>query len=223
LSESDIAELRREVEAGKRPRVFATAASGLGAGTSGQVIAVRDPAEREFVVVRIGGDELPFAPEDLSRTRAGAVEGRPRPASRRAPTPRVDRGHAAPPPASTRSPDAPAPAPATPVKAAAQPRPQRAKRGQRAQASLAVTVRYADGRWTVEAARGARTVVKAAPVRAGHALQLIEQLDMPAVTELVADAVAAGRDDAERRARELREQLAAAEAELADYERRPAT
>ncbi|MFI5959659.1 hypothetical protein [Cryptosporangium sp. NPDC051539] len=65
LSTADLDTLRTQVEAGRKPKVQFTSAAGQVAGQIGQVIRFDDPSTDEWVVVRFGRDELPFAPTDL--------------------------------------------------------------------------------------------------------------------------------------------------------------
>src|SRR5918995_3798181 len=66
LSAVDLETLRAAVDAGRKPKVTFTAAAGQIAGKTGQVLRLEDPnASDEWVVVRFGKDELPFAPSDL--------------------------------------------------------------------------------------------------------------------------------------------------------------
>lgn len=65
LSTADLDTLRTAVEAGRKPKVQFTLSAGQVAGQIGQVVRFDDPAADEWVVVRFGRDELPFAPGDL--------------------------------------------------------------------------------------------------------------------------------------------------------------
>ncbi|WP_035859566.1 hypothetical protein [Cryptosporangium arvum] len=65
LSTADLDSLRTAVEAGRKPKVQFTSAAGQIAGQIGQVVRLDDPSADEWVVVRFGRDELPFAPTDL--------------------------------------------------------------------------------------------------------------------------------------------------------------
>jgi hypothetical protein len=70
LSDDDVAALRAALADGGRPRVRLGASAGLPAGTTGQVVRLDDPAQtKEFVVVRVNGDDLPFAPSELVPAR----------------------------------------------------------------------------------------------------------------------------------------------------------
>src|SRR3954466_8649369 len=66
LSAAELEGLRNAVTNGRKPKVTFTSAAGQIAGSQGQIIRFEDPgASDEWVVVRFGKDELPFAPSDL--------------------------------------------------------------------------------------------------------------------------------------------------------------
>src|SRR2546423_9192925 len=69
LSTADVEQLRTAVTAGRKPKVRFRPTAGQMAGEVGQVIRLDDPATDEWVVVRFGRDELPFAPTDLEIDR----------------------------------------------------------------------------------------------------------------------------------------------------------
>src|SRR5215468_5242296 len=66
LSAADINLIRSTLSSGRKPKVVFTSSAGQIAGQSGQVVDLLDPASDEWVVVRFGRDELPFAPADLA-------------------------------------------------------------------------------------------------------------------------------------------------------------
>jgi hypothetical protein len=67
LSSADLDAIRAALANNRRPKVVFTAAAGQIAGQTGQVIELTDPADSpEWIVVRFGHDELPFAPSDLA-------------------------------------------------------------------------------------------------------------------------------------------------------------
>ncbi|HZD96952.1 MAG TPA: hypothetical protein VE132_02165 [Micromonosporaceae bacterium] len=99
LTTQDLNGIRTTLESGRKPKVVFTEAAGQIAGQAGQVVALRDPAEDEWVVVRFGRDELPFAPVDLAVPPRGSTR---RTASRRAATPAEPRLAADTPPAAAR-------------------------------------------------------------------------------------------------------------------------
>src|SRR5690606_18569490 len=65
LSTSDIDAIRASLDTGRKPKVMFTESAGQIAGEVGQVVRLTDPAaSEEWLVVRFGRDELPFAPAD---------------------------------------------------------------------------------------------------------------------------------------------------------------
>ncbi|HVT21967.1 MAG TPA: hypothetical protein VHE57_11325 [Mycobacteriales bacterium] len=199
LTDDDVASLRAKVKAGEKPRVVIRAASAaVAAGTRGNVIRMGDPKEGEYVVVRLGKDEVPFAPNELS------IPGRPGSAPQPASAPR---------PTSTGR-----PAKAT---AAARARKKTPARGGKRLAPLTVTLRFRDSGWTVEAQRGARRIARAAPLRPGAVSALAEHLDDDTLRDALVEAVESCRSVVEAERAELRARLEAAEASLRDYDTRP--
>jgi hypothetical protein len=87
LSAADQDTLRAQVDAGRRPKVVFTANAGQIAGQTGQVTALDDPAASdEWITVRFGKDELPFAPGDLQlapKPAKGAAKAAPARTARR--------------------------------------------------------------------------------------------------------------------------------------------
>ena len=88
LTDADVKELAFRVKGGDSPRVIVRSASAaVPAGTRGNVIRIGNPSEGEYIVVRLGRDQVPFAPNELSlstrgRTPAtgGAASAKPAPA-----------------------------------------------------------------------------------------------------------------------------------------------
>jgi hypothetical protein len=111
LTTQDLNGIRTTLASGRKPKVVFTEAAGQIAGQAGQVVALRDPAEDEWVVVRFGRDELPFAPVDLAVPARGSTK---RTATGRAPMPAPPRPAAHPPrvarPPADSSTNVPAPA-----------------------------------------------------------------------------------------------------------------
>lgn len=260
LTDEQLDDLRRDVEAGKRRRVvLLTDSAGLPAGGMGDVIRVGRPEVdgSDFVGVRIGGDELFFAPAELglggrrsapktTPARAAAKTGPAKPSADDAAAAQAYARAAAAQAGASTTPAKAAPAraaaakaanpgkpanaarpanasnavkPANPTKAAKA--PARSARGGRKPPRLpaiAITIRSTDAGWTVEALRGGKAALKAAPVRAGTVQEIADALDESAVTAMVREVLDARRAVAESEAEELREALARAEAVLAEYE-----
>lgn len=104
LADPDIDGIRRSLAAGRRPKVIFTDSAGQIAGQTGQVVQLTDPDQSdEWLVVRFGGDELPFSPADLAIPPRGRAGKRTGPA--KAPAPKAT------------APSATAAIPATPVPA----------------------------------------------------------------------------------------------------------
>ncbi|MEV6597971.1 hypothetical protein AB0M36_13985 [Actinoplanes sp. NPDC051346] len=80
LGTEELQMIRDALAAGRKPKVVFTESAGQIAGQLGQVVALTDPAESdEWVVVRFGRDELPFAPADLQVAPKGATARRAAP------------------------------------------------------------------------------------------------------------------------------------------------
>jgi hypothetical protein len=221
LTDGEVQTIREALATGRRPRVVFTESAGQIAGQVGQVVDLTDPGESDdFVVVRFGRDELPFAPGDLQVAPKGAAARKPAAAVVADATPPppepefvidkpvpskpavADGSAAAVPPA---APDLPAPR-----KTAA--RPVKAK----APAGLTVTLVYAEGEWTVAANQGAKALAKPYVIRPAEALRMVSLVDVPGVQEAVEQIMAAERAEAEQQAQRLRAELAEIEARLAE-------
>ncbi|MDQ1685521.1 MAG: hypothetical protein QOC82_2258, partial [Frankiaceae bacterium] len=75
LTDGDVADLRARLTGGDKPRVVVrTASAAVPAGTRGNVVRIGNPSDGEFIVVRLGRDEVPFAPSELA---VGGRGGRP--------------------------------------------------------------------------------------------------------------------------------------------------
>lgn len=245
LTHGDVASLKARVQAGEKPRVVVRAASAaVPAGTRGNIIRIGNPSEGEYVVVRLGKDEVPFAPSELSmsgRQPAAAASGSPakktaakksaakKAAPVRATVKKAPAAKKAAPAKKASPPAAPSAAAATkaPAKKSAPARPgarktTRGKRGaaRRTPPPLVVTLRFNDGGWTVEAARGARRLSKASAVRPGAVKAFADLLDEETVRDALTETVESCRSVVEEKAASLRAELMAAEAALKEYEAR---
>src|SRR5581483_2907611 len=177
-------------------------------GTRGNVIRLGNPSEGEFIVVRLGRDEVPFAPSELAlttRPKTAAPEPPPAPAKRTASAPKKT---------AARTPAAP-----TPVKSAAAATKStrgrtRGRSGRKTPPPLTVTLRFGDGAWTVEAQRGARRLARASALRPGAVKAFADLVDEPAVREALTETVESCRAVVEERAAKLRAELTAAEQTL---------
>ncbi|HST48080.1 hypothetical protein [Jatrophihabitans sp.] len=191
-------------------------------------------------------DELAFAPAELSTGRARSAAAKParsqvgsptrtRPA-RTTPTqstptrPAVSRATTQPAPeAGTGTPAAGTPAagpsesparstvPAAIQAPATQPTGASRRRKAPAAPTVSVTISSSGAAWSVSASRGARTVVKNAPVTPGAVTAIAELLGQPGVSEAVAEINEAARQQAQQRAEQLRAELHDLEAVLATH------
>jgi hypothetical protein len=200
--------------------VVFTESAGQIAGQVGQVVGLTDPAESDdFVVVRFGRDELPFAPGDLqvapkgvAARKAAAVVVAEAPPPPPEPEFVIDKPVPAKPAVANGIAEAVSPTPPdvpAPRKAA---RPVKAK----APAGLTVTLAYAEGEWTVAANQGAKALAKPYVIRPAEALRMVSLVDVPGVQEAVEQIMAAERAEAEQQAQRLRAELAEIEARLAE-------
>lgn len=206
LTNDDVEALRAKVAAGEKPRVVVRAASAsVAAGTRGNVIRMGDPKESEYIVVRLGKDEVPFAPAELG------ISGRPAATTAPAKPP-------APRPAAAERPPA-TPRPSVASKAA--PRRQASRGSARRVPPLSVTLRFSSGAWTVEAQRGARRLTRPTALRPGAVTALADHLDDDALRDVLVEAVDSCRSVVEAQRAELRAKLEAAEAALRDYDTKP--
>ena len=239
LTDADIDSLRARVQGGEKPRVVVRAASAaVPAGTRGNILRIGKRSEGEYVVVRLGKDEVPFAPAELAMSSRQATNsqanGRPAkataPPAKATPPPAKKAAPAARKAATTRSapaPKKPTPRPEPAAKKAAAPTPRPAKKtakraagSKRTPPPLVVTLRFNDGEWTVEAARGTRRLAKPSGVRPGAVKAFADLLDEEAVRDALTETIESCRSVVEERAAALRAELQAAESALKEYEAR---
>jgi hypothetical protein len=235
LTDADIDSLRPRVQAGDKPRVVVRAASAaVPAGTRGNILRIGKKSEGEYVVVRLGKDEVPFAPGELAMSSRQATNGqasrqpakaappapvkKASPAAKKAaparPAPAAKKAAARPAPAAKKA--APAPSAGRPAKKAA----KRSANAKRTPPPLVVTLRFNDGQWSVEAARGARRLAKPSGVRPGAVKAFADLLDEEIVRDALTETIESCRSVVEERAAALRSELQAAEAALKEYEAR---
>jgi len=229
LTDQDVQRLRDQLADGKRPRVQLSG-SQFAAAPSAAVVRIGDPAvdgsDYLTVRVKVNGvlDELAFAPAELQlggrRTPAAEPVAAPRATRRKAP-----RATAATPPAAR----APAVPVATPMAASALvPEPAAAvppsspgrhprRRKPTSAATVSFTVASSGDSWTVSANRGAKGIVKHAPVQPGVVTALAELLGQPALLDAVAEINQTALSQAQARADELRAELHRLEAVLATH------
>lgn len=238
LSTADLTLIRETLASGRKPKVVFTESAGQVVGKVGQVIELTDPKKSdEWIVVRFGRDELPFAPADLAvpakappvkaapAKRAEAPpEPKPSPPLMLTEPPKPDKAPPATVPSPREEPRMPvsngsaasqgATAPA-PAEAGTTPKPAKVAKPKPA-ASLTVTLAYTDREWTIAAQQGSKTLAKPYVIKPTEALQMVALIDMPGVHEAVEAIIEAERAEAEGRALRLREELAEIESRLAE-------
>ena len=232
LTKSDLEQIRHVLEGGKRPRVMFTDSAGQIAGQTGQVVALEDPASGdEWIVVKFGGDALPFSPADLQMPPRGAAARRAdavvtpppaqtEPAGRR---PLAVGEDLIKPEISTNKParqessvsDAAQPAPESATPAPRKPATARAPKV-KPLAGFTVTLAYTEGEWTVGATQGTKALAKPYLIKPAEALKMVSMLDVPGVQEAVEQILSTERDNARAAAGKLRAELAEIEAKLAE-------
>jgi len=228
LTPIDLGAVRQALSAGRRPKVVFTASAGQIAGQVGQVVGLDDPATSdEFIVVRFGKDELPFAAHDLAiparngRSSPKPTADPPPPAPKPEPKPRrVTRPRAA--SSGLRSAGSEATRATREDDASGARGPSERRRGPGARklpSSLVLTLTYADRAWSVTATVGSRTVAKPQPVRPADALRMVALVDLPGLHDAVESIIAAERTEAETRAQRLRAELAEIESRLNELTR----
>jgi len=75
LTDAEVGALGSRLKAGEKPRVIVRSASAaVPAGTRGNIIRLGNPKDGDYVVVRLGRDEVPFAPAELSLSTRGAAK-----------------------------------------------------------------------------------------------------------------------------------------------------
>lgn len=222
LTDGDVADLRARLSSGDKPRVVVrTASAAVPAGTRGNVVRIGNPSDGEFIVVRLGRDEVPFAPNELAIGGRGGRPAKAAPAPKATPAPAATkRAAAAKRPAAPAKPLAKKAAPAPAKRAAPAKRPARSAAKRKTLPPLVVTLRFTDGDWTVEASRGTRRVSKAVPVRPGAVKAFADLVEDGAVREALTETIESCRSVVEERAAALRAELVAAEAALKDYDAR---
>ena len=247
LTDADVSSLKSRVQAGEKPRVIVRSASAaVPSGTRGNVVRIGNPSEGEFIVVRLGKDEVPFAPNELAlsaRNGRASVSAPAKAAPRKASTtkksaakksvPRKASAARSRPVAKKAASAKTAPAKAAPARPAAAKAPAKATPTARKSAApsgrskarkplppLVVTLRFNDDRWTVEAARGTRRLSRASSVRPGAVKAFADLVDDDVVRDILSQTVESSRSVVEERAAALRAELEAAEEALRDYESR---
>lgn len=227
LSDNDLEQISTEIEAGRPPMVWFTAAAvGVTEGRSGKVVSLGDPSDGDFLQVRPTGskDVLSFGPIEVTLTKP--PRDKPAPAApKTAPEPKItpepkevpvpsaasqttSEKRAAESAAVTANKPAaeakPAAAPRTPApaKAAKAPAARKAKA-----AEVVVTINgTADGEWTVDVTSGKKRTARAVPV-AGTAVAQAAKLLNPEVAEVVEGLLETVRGAQEAKVQQLQAEL----------------
>jgi hypothetical protein len=241
LDAAQVDKLRGALASGARPRVQLPA-SQFGAGTTGTVLRMGDPAvdgdDYVTVQVKVAGviDELGFAPDELAmptRKRAAKQQPAAPPTPAPAQTPAARAGTSAKPaplkaqavkatPKATpaKTPPAKAPAASAAKAPAASPsrRPSRSGRGSSAPA-VTITIASEGASWTLSAQRGPRSLLRKTPVMPGVVAAIAGLFEQPDLERAIADVNDASRAEAEAHAERLRAELAEVEAVLSSHRR----
>ncbi|WP_067535185.1 DUF6319 family protein [Nocardia crassostreae] len=234
LSETEIRHIAAEIDAGKPPMVWFTAAAvGVPEGRSGKVISLGDPSEGDFLQVKPTGskDVLSFGPTEVTLTKparkdaAGATKQKT--ATRKDSTVTMPSPVTAPPsvpiapPAPAAAPKAEAPQapsvsePASPDKAAAKSASRPARNAAAAGAAARkpkapeVTVTLsgtADGEWTLDVVNGKKRTIKGLSVPSSAVSQAAKILH-PEVAEVVDSILDSVREQQRAKVEQLQAEL----------------
>ncbi|MFI2231670.1 DUF6319 family protein [Nocardia testacea] len=226
LSDNDLEQIAAEIDAGRPPMVWFTAAAvGVTEGRSGKVVSLGDPADGDFLQIRPTGskDVLSFGPTEVTLVKPQ----RDKPAPAPPPTPQPAPEKKEPPVTSAASPTTsapsaadrkPAPAPAKSAaaepKSAAAPRTPSAAKAAKAPAArktktpeVTVTINgTADGEWTVDVTAGKKRTARAVPVT-GTAVAQAAKLLPPEVSEVVDGLLESVRGAQEAKVQQLQAEL----------------
>jgi hypothetical protein len=184
------------------------------------VVGFGDPADGEFISVRLSDDVVPFSPNELSmptrgrRTKQVAPVPAPPP-----PTPAALPLDPPPPPArlvAVPGPAVPEPADSEPPPPASKTTPKASRKPSRG-GSLSVTLRFTGESWTYESARGGRRS-SARPLNLAAIRAFADRLDDPSLRRDISAAVDICRQQVKTRAEQLRAELERMEIELADLD-----
>lgn len=247
ITDDDLPGLREQVNAGEAPVAYLLVDTAVApAGARVAVLRVDEPATAtdDCVTVRLGDDELPFAPKELSlrplrrARKPAAVPGTPLRASSPATRPSTSTegsvfarpstngrgtgiGGVPPAPVPSAVPPSSSPtvnpaAPPDPSSASGEAAPVRRPRPGRSP-SLAVTLRFSGSAWTLEHSAGGRKSTPR-PVSPAAVRALADRVEDSDIRKSLLDAVERSRRHAAEEAAALRAQLAAVETVLAELD-----
>lgn len=222
LSDNDLDQIAAEIEAGRPPMVWFTAAAvGVTEGRSGKVVSLGDPADGDFLQIRPTGskDVLSFGPTEVTMVKPQRDKpAAPAPEKKEPPvTPAASPSTSAP-SAADRKPASEAAATAKsaasdakPATAPRTPAPAKATKAPAARKTKApeVTVTIngtAEGEWTVDVTAGKKRTVRAVPVT-GTAVAQAAKLLPPEVSEVVDGLLESVRGAQEAKVQQLQAEL----------------
>ncbi|MEV0362949.1 DUF6319 family protein [Nocardia fusca] len=225
LSDNDLEQIAAEIDAGRPPMVWFTAAAvGVTEGRSGKVVSLGDPADGDFLQIRPTGskDVLSFGPTEVTlvkpqRDKPATAPPAPPPApEKKEPpvTPAASPSTSAPSAADRKPAPAPAKSAAAETKPAAAPRTPAAPKATKAPAArkaktpeVTVTINgTADGEWTVDVTAGKKRTARAVPVT-GTAVAQAAKLLPPEVSEVVDGLLESVRGAQEAKVQQLQAEL----------------
>ncbi|MFQ6229374.1 DUF6319 family protein [Nocardia sp. NPDC002869] len=225
LSDNDLEQIAAEIEAGRPPMVWFTAAAvGVTEGRSGKVVSLGDPADGDFLQIRPTGskDVLSFGPTEVTTVKpqrdkpaAAPPASPPAPEKKEPPvTPAVSPSPSAPSAAERKPAPTPAKSAAAESKPAAAPRTPAAAKATKAPAArkaktpeVTVTINgTADGEWTVDVTAGKKRTARAMPVT-GTAVAQAAKLLPPEVSEVVDGLLDSVRGAQEAKVQQLQAEL----------------
>ncbi|MEV3965095.1 DUF6319 family protein [Nocardia sp. NPDC050193] len=222
LSDNDLEQIAAEIEAGRPPMVWFTAAAvGVTEGRSGKVVSLGDPADGDFLQIRPTGskDVLSFGPTEVTMVKPQrdkpAAAPPPAPEKKEPPvTPAASPSTSAPSAADRKPAPAPAKSAAADTKPAAAPRTPAAAKASKAPAArkaktpeVTVTINgTADGEWTVDVTAGKKRTARAVPVTGTTVAQAAKLLP-PEVSEVVDGLLESVRGAQEAKVQQLQAEL----------------
>ncbi|MEV0297752.1 DUF6319 family protein [Nocardia sp. NPDC050710] len=236
LSDTDIQQIATDIEGGRPPMVWFTAAAvGVPEGRSGKVVALGDPADGDFLQVRPTGskDVLSFSPTEVTLTKppravtpAPKTTAQPKSTTRKESTvtqPSIVTNAATPstpssvvtppvtvkPVAETSDPAAKAPVakPAPTGPAATKPAAKApAARKTKAPEVTVTLTGTADGEWAVDVVNGKKRTIRGLPVSSAAVAQAAKVLH-PEVAEVVAGILEAARGVQQAKVAQLQAEL----------------
>ncbi|QLY33024.1 DUF6319 family protein [Nocardia huaxiensis] len=233
LSETEIRHIAEQIDAGRPPMVWFTAAAvGVPEGRSGKVISLGDPSEGDYLQVKPTGskDVLSFGPTEVTLTKparpTAAAGAKQKTATRKDSTVTMSSpvtAPAAPPsvpaPVPAPAPKVEAPQPATDAAPAAESKPGAAKPAAKPKPAASAAARKpkapevtvtlsgtADGEWTLDVVNGKKRTIKGLSVPSSAVSQAAKLLH-PEVAEVVDGVLEAVRSSQRAKVEQLQAEL----------------